>query len=95
MGDGTVSDCGSDVSECECPDAHDGWKRSVSASGDRLDAHDGWKRSVSASGDRPGYAPPMNAPAETTILALDGSEMPLSSLYADGPAAVVWLRHYG
>lgn len=30
-----------------------------------------------------------------TILALDGSSVPLASLHADGPAAVVWLRHYG
>ncbi len=32
---------------------------------------------------------------DVTILALDGSSVPLSSLSADRPTAVVWLRHYG
>ena len=32
---------------------------------------------------------------DVTILNLDGDAVPLSSLWAEGPAVVVWLRHYG
>jgi hypothetical protein len=32
---------------------------------------------------------------DVTILTLDGDPVPLSTLWADGPAVVVWLRHYG
>ena len=30
-----------------------------------------------------------------TVLDLDGSPVPVSQLWTDGPALVVWLRHYG
>lgn len=32
---------------------------------------------------------------DVSILDLEGTAVPLSSLWAEGPAVVVWLRHYG
>jgi hypothetical protein len=32
---------------------------------------------------------------DVTVLNLKGDSVPLTDLYKNGPAAVVWLRHYG
>ncbi len=32
---------------------------------------------------------------DVAVLSLEGTSVPLESLWADGPAVVVWLRHYG
>jgi hypothetical protein len=33
--------------------------------------------------------------APLTVLALDGSAVPLATLWKDRPQVVVWLRHFG
>lgn len=33
--------------------------------------------------------------ASTEVLALDGNPVALGSLWADKPAVLVWMRHYG
>ena len=33
--------------------------------------------------------------ADATMLTLQGQPRAFSTLYADGPAVVIWLRHYG
>jgi len=32
---------------------------------------------------------------ETVVLDLEGHEVPLRAIYQQGPAVLVWLRHYG
>ncbi len=32
---------------------------------------------------------------DVAVITLDGASVPLESLWADGPAVIVWLRHYG
>jgi hypothetical protein len=41
--------------------------------------------------------PPQDASglADLTVKDLDGSDVRLGSLWEDGPAVLVWLRHYG
>jgi len=33
--------------------------------------------------------------SQVAVLDLDGREVPLNTLYQQGPAVLVWLRHYG
>ena len=38
---------------------------------------------------------PESALAAVTVLDLEGLPVPLGDLWSEGPALVVWLRHYG
>jgi hypothetical protein len=52
---------------------------------------------LGASRSRQEARPPEDASglADLVVQDLDGNEVRLGSLWEDGPAVLVWLRHYG
>ena len=55
------------------------------------------KRLLGAAGSRQAARPPQDASvlADLVVVDLDGADVRLGSLWEDGPAVLVWLRHYG
>lgn len=57
----------------------------------------GMSRFIGASRSRQKVRPPEDASglADLVVVDLDGNDVRLGSLWEDGPAVLVWLRHYG